>query len=105
MYTALLKHIQQYIPLNEAEENAITRNFKVLQLKKKTIILEAGQTCKGNYFVAKGCLRMYFFDDKGVEQTTQFTIENWWISDYTSLALKKTSDPPVHAGLLSWLYP
>ena len=75
MYTELLQHIQQYTPLNKTEEQAIVQHFKVLQLKKKTLILKPGEICKGNYFVAKGCLRMYFFDDKGVEQTTQFAIE------------------------------
>lgn len=92
MYTELLQHIQQYTPLNKTEEQAIVQHFKVLQLKKKTLILKPGEICKGNYFVAKGCLRMYFFDDKGVEQTTQFAIENWWLSDYTSLTLQKASD-------------
>ncbi|MBB2147748.1 Crp/Fnr family transcriptional regulator [Pedobacter gandavensis] len=92
MYPVLLQHIHQYLPLNETEEKAIVQHFKVLQLKKKSVIFDAGQVCKGNYFVAKGCLRMYFFDEKGIEHTTQFAIENWWISDYTSLALHKNSD-------------
>lgn len=92
MHTTLLKHIHQYVALSKADEKIIAENIKILQLKKKTTILEPGQLCKGNYFVSKGCLRLYFFDEKGVEQTTQFAIENWWISDYTSLSLKKTSD-------------
>ncbi|ALL06613.1 cyclic nucleotide-binding protein [Pedobacter sp. PACM 27299] len=92
MYTELLHHIQQYILLNETEQQVIAQHVKVLQLKKKALILKPGEICRGNYFVAKGCLRMYFFDDKGVEQTTQFAIENWWISDYTSLTLQKASD-------------
>lgn len=92
MYPALLQHIHQYIPLKEKEEKAIIQAFKVLQLKKKTNIFEPGQACKANYFVARGCLRLYFFDEKGVEQTTQFAIENWWISDYTSLALQRNSE-------------
>jgi len=25
---------------------------------------------------------MFFINDKGVEQTVQFAIENWWITDY-----------------------
>ncbi|WP_316838792.1 Crp/Fnr family transcriptional regulator [Pedobacter gandavensis] len=92
MYTALLKHIHHYCPLNKAEEQAVIESFNLLELKKKSLILEAGQFCKTNYFVSKGCLRLFFFNDKGVEQTTQFAIENWWISDYTSLALKKPSE-------------
>jgi hypothetical protein len=33
------------------------------------------------YFVVEGCLRKYFINEKGVEHTTQFAIENWWITD------------------------
>ncbi|WP_316821811.1 Crp/Fnr family transcriptional regulator [Pedobacter gandavensis] len=91
MQQSLLQHIRQYIPLNKLEEKIISESISILQVKKKTIIFEPGQSCKGNYFVGKGCLRLFFIDDKGVEQTTQFAIENWWISDYTSLALKKKS--------------
>ena len=43
-----------------------------------------GTVCKANYFVVKGCLRLFFVNEKGVEQTIQFALENWWLSDYTS---------------------
>lgn len=29
----------------------------------------------------KGCLRKFFINEKGIEQTTEFAIENWWITD------------------------
>lgn len=85
MFQPILQHINRYVPLNETEEVLIAEKLKYLQLKKKALILTEGKICSANYFVVKGCLRMYFFDDKGAEQTTQFAIENWWISDYTSL--------------------
>jgi CRP-like cAMP-binding protein len=31
--------------------------------------------------VVKGCLRLFFIDDNGLEQTLQFALENWWITD------------------------
>ena len=43
-----------------------------------------GKICHANYFVVQGCLRLFFINEKGVEQTIQFAIENWWLSDYTS---------------------
>ena len=29
----------------------------------------------------EGCLRKFFINEKGIEQTTEFAIENWWITD------------------------
>jgi len=34
---------------------------------------------------------MFFVNEKGVEQTIQFALENWWISDYTSFSSQKPS--------------
>ncbi len=35
---------------------------------------------------------MFFINEKGVEQTTQFAIENWWIADYMSYQSQGASD-------------
>lgn len=43
--------------------------------------MSAGKKCTTNYFVSSGCLHMYFITDKGAENTIQFGIENWWITD------------------------
>jgi len=32
-------------------------------------------------FCPKGILRKFFITEKGVERTTEFAIENWWITD------------------------
>src|SRR5690606_7344096 len=32
-------------------------------------------------FVLKGVLRKFFINEKGTEQTTEFAIENWWLTD------------------------
>jgi CRP-like cAMP-binding protein len=53
------------------------------------MLLEEGQSCKTHYFVEKGCVRMFFLNSKGVEQTTQFAIENWWITDHMAFQLQK----------------
>lgn len=55
-------------------------------------MLEQDKICKASYFVCKGCMRMYFIDRKGTEQTTQFALENWWISDYNSLENKSPAN-------------
>ncbi|MEO8533208.1 MAG: Crp/Fnr family transcriptional regulator [Flavobacterium sp.] len=54
------------------------------KIKKKEHVLQEGQICNTIYFVVKGCMRQYIINSKGTEQTLQFGIENWWITDYLS---------------------
>src|SRR6218665_2861428 len=98
MYSALYNHINKFIDLSKNEQDLLAPLLKSLSVKKKAFLLEEGQTCRANYFVVKGCLRLYFIDIKGVEQTTQFAIENWWITDLTSFLFQKSSEFFIQAA-------
>ena len=98
MYNALFAHINKFIDLSTDEQDILASLLKSSSFKKKAYLHEAGETCRANYFVVKGCLRLYFIDIKGAEQTTQFAIENWWISDLTSFLFQKTSDFYIQAA-------
>lgn len=74
-------HFQKFIELDEEEFSEIIRYFTMESLRKKENLLEEGDVCKGNYFVVKGILRKFFINEKGVEQTTEFAIENWWMTE------------------------
>ncbi|PJJ83391.1 Crp/Fnr family transcriptional regulator [Mucilaginibacter auburnensis] len=88
---ALIAHIKKFIVLSSDEEHEIQKHFKIITLKKKAWLLTEGQICKSNYFVEKGCLRMYYITEKGTEQITQFALENWWLADHMSLMMQKPS--------------
>jgi CRP/FNR family transcriptional regulator, anaerobic regulatory protein len=88
----LVTHIKKYISLDDQEVMQLLSYFKLISVVKKDFLLKEGDTCRHNYFVEKGCLRMYFVNDKGTEQITQFAIENWWIADYMSFD-RQTSSP------------
>ncbi|GGA73683.1 Crp/Fnr family transcriptional regulator [Flavobacterium palustre] len=81
MFEIFRLHLQKFIQINEDEFTAITPFFKIIQVRKKENLLIEGAICKSHYFVLEGCLRKFFINDKGVEQTTEFAIENWWITD------------------------
>ncbi|MHC5202750.1 Crp/Fnr family transcriptional regulator [Myroides sp. LJL119] len=44
-----------------------------------------------HYFVVKGCLGLFFIDNNASQQTLQFAIENWWITDYSSFTNQSNS--------------
>ncbi|WP_134091152.1 Crp/Fnr family transcriptional regulator [Olivibacter sp. XZL3] len=81
MFQIFKAHLDKFITISEEEFVAISRFFEAKSVKKKENLLEEGQHCKSNYFVSKGLLRKFFINEKGVEQTTQFAIENWWMTD------------------------
>lgn len=85
------EHINKLIGINDDEYSKILPYITERSVPKKHNLLVEGKVCRDSYFVAKGCLRMFFVNDKGVEQTIQFALENWWLADYTSLSLQKPS--------------
>ena len=97
MSKVLQEHISRLIKISEQEQSQILRYFTSHTFGKKQNLHEAGKICKSNYFVEKGCLRMFFINEKGVEQTVQFALENWWLSDYTSFTAQKPSDFYIQA--------
>ena len=84
MSAFLKQHIKKYVAVDEEKLSAILDFFYTAQPKKKENLLIEGKICRANYFVVKGCLRLFFINEKGIEQTIQFAIENWWLADYTS---------------------
>ncbi|OXA77362.1 cAMP-binding domain of CRP or a regulatory subunit of cAMP-dependent protein kinases [Flavobacterium aquidurense] len=84
MRTALLQHIQKFISLEPSEIDIIESCISLSKIKKKEHILKEGQVCNTMYFIVNGCIRQYIINSKGAEQTLQFGIENWWITDQLS---------------------
>lgn len=87
----LKAHIKKFVKVDDRALTAILGYCQPAAVNKKQNLLVEGETCSANYFVVKGCLRLFFVNDKGVEQTTQFALENWWISDYTSFSTQRPS--------------
>jgi len=88
----MINHIRKFVEINDSEIPILNNYLKRIDLKKKEFLIKEGQICNRLYFVEKGCLRMYFINDKGIEQIMQFALESWWISDYYSYIDNKPSD-------------
>ncbi len=74
MQDILFNFISKYITLTDDEKDAL-RALDLFRLAKKgTVLLEQGQRTHNNYFVLKGCIRVYYMID-GEEKTTAFYTE------------------------------
>lgn len=94
---ALLNHIQKFVALSDAEKDLLTATLRQKEYKRNEVLLKEGQICDMQFFVVKGCLRMYYVNDKGTEQIVNFGIDNWWLCDYKSYDMGKGSQYYIQA--------
>ncbi|BAV05761.1 cAMP-binding domain of CRP or a regulatory subunit of cAMP-dependent protein kinases [Filimonas lacunae] len=98
MHETLIRHIRNYVTLTNEEVNTLLPFLRTDCIPKKHLLLKAGHVCQSNYFVSKGCLRMYFLQEETeAEQITQFALENWWLTDNMSLLLQTPSQFYIQA--------
>lgn len=85
-------HLEKFIKISDIDFQEILSYFEVKNFAKKENLLEEGQVCKYNYFVLNGLLRKFFINEKGTEQTTDFALESWWMTDNFSFEHKTPAD-------------
>ena len=67
---------------SEEELRFVNSKFEKINLKKGETLLSTDVSVKHQYYVYSGCLRSYFINNQGKDHTTQFAVNDWWISDY-----------------------
>ncbi|MDI9857586.1 Crp/Fnr family transcriptional regulator [Flectobacillus roseus] len=86
----LIVHINKHVHLTEAQVATVLSHFQLQTFAKKEHLIQEGNICKNLFFVSKGCLRLYFMNEKGQEQTIQFALETWWMTDL--MAFEKSGE-------------
>lgn len=76
IFTNLLHIVNAIHPISEELKHEIICQSEIIEVKKKTKLLSAGQTSNTIYFINKGAVRVYYLDKKGVETTTWLLLEN-----------------------------
>jgi len=80
----LITHIRKSVLLTDEQAKTMTASFVTKHLKKKEILLFAGEQSSHMRFISEGCLRSYYMDQEAKEHIIQFGIEDWWINDLYS---------------------
>lgn len=85
MFEVFRKYLDNRINISDEDFNYIISFASIKRLRKKQYLLQEGDVWKYNAFILKGCMRVYTVDDKGLEHTLSFAVENWWTGDRESL--------------------
>ena len=80
-YSLILQNIARHIQLTPDEEKVFTSVLILKKLRKRQFVIVAGEECRYEYFVNKGCVKQYYLDDKGQEHILAFAPEGWWTGD------------------------
>lgn len=86
MHQNLQAYIHRYVDMSDIEIEIFNKYLISRTVLKKEHLIKANKKIStSRYYIIKGCVRLYYFDEKGNEQIIHFGIDNWWISDYESL--------------------
>lgn len=85
MPDAFSRYLQNQGTFTPEELNLIESLGKARTVKKKQLILRAGEVCHYHTFICKGCMKLYRINDAGEEHIIKFAVEDWWVSDRESL--------------------
>lgn len=97
--TALQKfreHVENYVPMNDMEWQALAPHLEVSILKKKKNFAEPGKICNHIGLVVKGAVR-YFLVKDGEEITGYFSFENELLSSYKSFLTRQPGENYIQA--------
>ena len=89
--------IKSKIAIDQNDLANILSHFKVRKVKKRQFIVQPGFVCRHKSYVLKGAFRGYLVDKDGKEHTLALAIEDWWISDYSSLIYQEPATLFVEA--------
>ena len=92
MYKEIDANIAKHIQPDKKELDYFHSLLKLKKVKKKKLLLQAGEICEFEAYMIKGCARIYFLDENGFEVDVAFAIEDWWLSDLASFTQQKPAD-------------
>ncbi len=97
MKLQLKQYLDRYVTFDDNEIDIIFEKLSVVSIKKKTFLLNQGDTCHHKYFIIEGLLRLFNTDEKGDEHIEFFAIENWWITNLDSFVNETPSLSSIQA--------
>ena len=90
-YDLILKNVARFIDLTDEEKELFMSLLKRGSAKRKEFVMRPGKITYYEYFVTKGCLKVYSLDRNGVEHVSMFAIEDFWTGDMASYMLQQPS--------------
>lgn len=97
MYDLLHHYFQQKTGIDEPTFTTFSHYFKLKKVKKNAFLLMEGDICRFNFFVNKGCIRIFTTNEQMQELTRYFAFEGKFGTAMTSLIEQTPSFESIQA--------
>jgi CRP-like cAMP-binding protein len=97
MINILRQHIIARLGSDIEHLDFVLHSFKPMMVGRNEFLLEEGQVCKYVYFVAKGCLQVFVYDNDMNETTRDLVTEGNWCSELISFGSGKPANENIRA--------
>ena len=88
-HTLILNNIARFVDLTALEKQKYLSLLAEVKVKKKAFLMQSGDFAKYEYFVTKGCLKVYTLDEAGTPHISMFAVEDYWTGDLASFITKE----------------
>lgn len=86
----IINSIKQMTGFTDGELGIVLKHFEAKSIKKKTNLLETGETAKEVYYILNGCIRL-FYEKDGEDISAYFFTEKMFAGAYDSFISQKPS--------------
>ncbi|MDH7912776.1 Crp/Fnr family transcriptional regulator [Winogradskyella sp. SYSU M77433] len=87
----IIDNVSRFIDLTEIEKQKYISLLTKVSIKRKAFLMQAGDIAKYEYFITKGCLKVYTLDENGAPHISMFAVEDYWTGDMASFITKEPS--------------
>ncbi len=86
MIEILKQHLIDRLGNKVENLDTVLNHFKPLEIDRNQFLLQQGEVCKQVYFIAKGCLQVFTYDNEMNETTRDIVTEGTWCSELLSFS-------------------
>lgn len=90
-HNLILNNVSRFIDLTKLEKEKYISLLSEIKIEKKGFLMQAGEITKYEYFITKGCLKVYTIDEQGAPHISMFAVEDYWTGDLSSFMTKEPS--------------
>lgn len=87
----IIDNVSRFVDLTELEIQKYISLLTEVKVKKKAFLLQAGEVARHEYFIIKGCLKVFTLDEDGSPHISMFAVEDYWTGDMASFMTQEPS--------------
>ena len=87
----VIEYLTSFVPLSVEATEYISEKMYRQVLPKNTLLHQADEVCDKVYFIEKGLVRWFYYNEDGKDVTDSFALENSFVTAFDSFAQRKPS--------------